>query len=197
MQTTVNRSTSMLSFTHALFNFQLMSKLKNSYSLWLRPTQEQTDDLTKIISKLAHRYRTIPFPPHITLLSGIPTDLETINKTWKKISEQHQGFDIALEEVAYTDLYFKNLFIHARTEKQLKKLYEDVSNRFKRSIHEEYSPHVSLLYGKLALKTQQGLKKELDGNYPKKFSCQRLDIYNITNKESEWHLIESYTLSRP
>ena len=174
-----------------------MNKINNSYSLWLRPAQEQINDLTKIISKLAHRYRTIPFPPHITLLSGISADLDTINKTCKEIIEKQQGFDITLEEIVYTDLYFKNLFIHARTESRLIKLHEDISNRFKHSMHKEYLPHVSLLYGKLDTKTQQALKKELVGNYLKKFSCQRLDIYNTNSKESEWHLIEPYTLPRP
>lgn len=174
-----------------------MTKLKNSYSLWLRPAQEQADDLTKIISKLAHRYRTIPFPPHITLLPSVSANLDAINKTCKKITEQHQSFDIALEEIAYTDLYFKNLFINARTEDRLIKLHEDITSRFKHSTNEAYSPHVSLLYGKLAQKMQQALKKELNGSYPIKFSCQRLDIYNTTRKENEWHLMESYTLSRP
>ncbi len=172
-----------------------MNTLKNSYSLWLRPAQEQIDELTKIISKLAHRYRTIPYSPHITLQSSIAADLDTIKNICKKVIENHQAFDIALEEISYTDLYFKNLFINAQKDIPLIKLHEDINRKLKHSIHEDYSPHVSLLYGKLDSKTQQALKKELDGNYLNTFSCQRLDIYNTTSKENKWHLIESYNLT--
>lgn len=172
-----------------------MTKIKSSYSLWLRPTQEQIDGLTKIISRLAHRYRTTPFPPHITLLSSISTDLATINRACKKAVDNYHAFDIGLEEISYTNLYFKNLFINARTEGQLIKLHEDITDRLNYCMNEKYSPHVSLLYGALDEKLQQTLKKELDGNYINKFNCQRLDVYNTTTKENQWHLIESYTLA--
>lgn len=172
-----------------------MTQQEKSYSLWLRPTQAQIDDLTKIISGLAHRYRTNPFPPHITLLSSISSDLNTISKFCKQIIEERQTFDIRLEEISYTDAYFRNLFIITRLEKPLINLYEITKTKFRCNTSEIFMPHVSILYGTLDTKTQQALKKELDGNYPNKFSCQRLDIYNTTGKESEWHLIESYPLN--
>ena len=172
-----------------------MTKLNNRYSLWLRPAQDQIDEMTKIISMLAHRYRTLPFPPHITLLSSISNDLDTLTKVCKSVTEKTKRFDIALEEISFTDVYFKNLFINARTETQLLKLHKNISNKLKHSIYEVYLPHVSLLYGKLDAKTQQALKNELEGNYLNTFSCQRLDIYNTTRKENEWHLIQSYNLT--
>lgn len=172
-----------------------MTKQENSYSLWLRPAQEHIDDLTKIISKLAHRYRTLPFPAHITLLSSITTDLNSLNTICKSVAEKQKIFDIALEEVAFSDVYFKILFINARPEKELLNLHEILSNKLNHDRHEDYLPHISLLYGMLDEKTQQALKKELDGSYLKTFNCQRLDIYNTTHKESEWHLIKSFNLT--
>ena len=172
-----------------------MTKQENSYSLWLRPVQTQIDELTKIISRLAHRYHTAPFPPHITLLPSITAPTDTIKKTCGQIIERHQAFDIRLKKIACTQEYYRNLYILAETETTLIKLYEDAKTLLKHENNECFMPHVSLLYGKLEIEKQKILKAELKSSISKVFSCQRLDIYNTTGKESEWQLIESYNLA--
>lgn len=173
-----------------------MIKQKNNYSLWLRPSQSQIDELTKIISRLAHHNRGVLFPPHITLLTSISASRNTITNICTQIIEQHSAFDITLEEIAYTDMYFRNLYILARLESSLISLYEDSKKRLNHTTNEVFIPHVSLFYGKLDVKKQQALKEELTNNYSKVFSCQRIDLYETTGKESEWHLIKTFYLKK-
>ncbi|QMU62595.1 MAG: hypothetical protein GKR92_13150 [Gammaproteobacteria bacterium] len=173
-----------------------MKKQENSYSLWLRPSQTQIDELTRIISGLSHRYRTTPFPPHITLLSNITAPINAVEKACRKIIERHQAFDIELKEIAYTKDYYRNLYILAKTETLLTSLYEDCKTTLSKVTDDTFMPHLSLLYGKLDAKKQQALQKELNGSYAKTCSCQRLDIFNTTKKTSEWHLVNSYYLSK-
>ena len=173
-----------------------MTNQKNSYSLWIRPSQTQIDELTKIISRLSHHYRTTPFPPHITLLSNFTAPINTIDKTCRKFIERHQAFDIELKEIAFTQDYYRNLYILTKTETLLTTLDEDTKNTLSSETDAIYMPHVSLLYGKLDEKKQHTLKEELKGSYANTYSCQRLDIYNTTNKVSEWHLAKTYYLSK-
>ncbi|MEJ2114977.1 MAG: hypothetical protein P8X88_02770 [Gammaproteobacteria bacterium] len=169
-----------------------MTKQESSYSLWLRPTQLQIDELTKIISMLAHRYRRAVFPPHITLLSGIKTNLGTITKVCEQIIEPFPALNIKLDNIAYTDEYFRNLYILAKPEEPLMSLYEDIKKQLNCNSSNIFMPHVSLLYGNLNIKQQRLLSKELTNSYPKVFSCERVDIYNSTGKESEWYLVDSF-----
>lgn len=173
-----------------------MTNQKNSYSLWIRPSQAQIDELTKIISRLSHRYRTTPFPPHITLLSNVTAPINTIDKTCRKLIELHQAFDIALKEIAFTQDYYRNLYILTKADTLLTTLYEDTKNMLSGETDDIYMPHISLLYGKLDAKKQHSLKEELRGSYANTFSCQRLDIYNTTNNVSEWRLVKTYYLPK-
>ncbi len=171
-----------------------MSKQEHRYSLWLRPSQYQIDELTKIISALAHRYGTLPFPPHITLLPSIPLNLENIEEVCIKIAGQHQTLEIALTEIAFSEHYYRNLYILAHLDEKLSNVYQQCKKLFNVEVNEIYMPHVSLVYGELNCTQQQSLQKELANLYPKKINCDRIDIYDSTGNESQWHLIKSFNL---
>ncbi len=166
----------------------------NRYSLWLRPSQYQIDELTKIISTLAHRYRTTPFPPHITLLPSITLNPENIKQVCNKIIEQHYSLEITLTDIGFSEHYYRNLYILAHLDEKLSGLYQQSKKLFNIEVNETYMPHVSLIYGELSRTQQQSLQKELANSYPKKIICDRIDIYDSTEKESQWHLIKSFNL---
>ena len=171
-----------------------MIKQENSYSLWLRPSQSQIDELTKIISRLSQQYRSTSFPAHITLLHSIAANTDTITEVCEKIIERYSTFNIALEEIAYSEAYFRNLYILTKPERKLTNIYEDTKYQLEHDTNEAYMPHVSLHYGKLEKKKQQALKEKLANSYPNLFSCQRINLYNTTGKESDWYLIDSFHL---
>ena len=173
-----------------------MIKQENGYSLWLRPKQKEIDELAKIISELSHHNRSIPFPPHITLLPSIPANADTISKICKQIIELHSTFNIALDEIEYTKTYFKNLYILAKSQQHLIYIYYDVKKRLEFNTTDVFIPHVSFFYGKLATQKLRILKEELRNRYPKVLHCRRLDLYNTTGIESEWHLIDSFKLKK-
>ena len=162
------------------------------YSLWLRPEQKQINELTEIVSDLAHRYRTQPFPPHITLLSRIPADIDTIKQACKKIVEQTQVFEIPLWKIDYTEAYYRNFFILAEHTSSLINVHECAKKLLNFTSDEEFIPHVSLLYGKLDIETKKSLKEQLEDTYPRILNCNRLDFYNSSGNESDWHVVESY-----
>ena len=169
-----------------------MSEYDASFSLWLRPEQRQIDELTEIVSDLAHRYCTQPFPPHITLLSSISADITTIRQACKKIVDQTLEFEIPLQKIDYTEAYYRNFYILAEFTSPLLTIYEYAKKLLSFANAEKYMPHVSLLYGDLDIETKESLKKRLEGAYPQTLNCNRLDLYNCSGTVSDWLLVESY-----
>ena len=171
-----------------------MIKQETSYSIWLRPSQAQIDELTNIISRLSHRYRSIVFPPHITLVPNISAPIDSIKKVCGQIVEEYQAFDITLNEITYSNKYFMNLYVLAELNNSLKSLHKETEMKLNTNTSEAFTPHISLMYAKPDIKRQQALKEELENKHPKIFSCQRIDIYNSTGKENEWYFVAAYPL---
>lgn len=169
-----------------------MTGSEHGYSLWLRPTQTQTDELTQIISRLAHDYGTEPFSPHVTLLSKITAQLSVIKQVCQKIVGKTQKFDLPLQNIGYTEAYYRNFFILAKPVQVLLELRAFSETALAYNTNEDFMPHLSLLYGDLDSKTKHELKQELEGTYPKTLRCSRLDLYDTRGKVSNWSLVESY-----
>lgn len=173
-----------------------MAEVKQKYSLWLRPTQTQIDEFNKIISELSHRFHTTPFPPHITLLSGLVYELGSLNHLCEEIYDEMHSFDIPMQGIAFSPEYYRNFFIKAEPTSTLLALYNKAKLKLKCAENEEYMPHVSLLYGELDIKTKLQLIKDLEDHYTKIFSCKRLDIYNCSGDIVDWFMVKSYELPR-
>lgn len=173
-----------------------MTKNEHRYSLWLRPAQTQIDELTQIISRLAHDYETAPFPPHATLLSKTTAQLSTIKQACKKIANKTQGFDLPLQKIGYAETYYRNFFILAEPVQTLSEIYMHAKEALAYEVNENFIPHLSLLYGSLDLKTKRKLKQELEGTYPAMLHCQRLDLYDTSGKVADWSLVESYVFTK-
>ncbi len=168
-----------------------MSNDEVKYSLWLRPEQSQLDDYTQIISELAHRNQTKVFPPHITLIAGISKPLELIESACESITSKSVVFEISFTEICYTEEFYKAFFIDAVLSEKLNTLYSQ-SVELLQLNHQQYLPHLSLLYGNISEAKKEKLKMECDNKYPNPLTCSRLDIYNTTGEIPSWYLINSY-----
>lgn len=164
--------------------------------MWLRPKQEQANELAQIISRLARDYGTPPFPPHVTLLPVIAARSDTIRRVCKKIADTMREFEIPLQGIDYTETYHRNFFILAAPVPALTDLYERTKKVLACKTDEHFMPHLSLLYGSLDLKTKCGLKEEIEGTYPATLHCQGIDLYDIGGDVADWSCIGSYEFAR-
>lgn len=162
------------------------------YSLWLRPTLTQIDEYGLIISQLAHKYDSVPFQPHITLLSGLSGNLKRLKNSCAKIVSSTKKFDITCNNISYTNEFFRNFFILVNLRDELDKLYETTLQEFAYTPEDDYMPHVSLYYGKLNIDTKKKLVAELEHKYPHVFKLERLDLFETSGNIAEWNLLESY-----
>lgn len=166
--------------------------MSEKYSLWLRPIQNQIDEYGLIISQLAHEYDSVPFPPHITLISGLSDDLNRLIKVCEKIVTSTKKFNIPCKKISYADEFYRNLFILTDLDSNLDQLYEKSLQELSYTPKEKFLPHVSLYYGNLNLNIKEKIAKDLENSYPKVFNLERLDIYEHSGEIIEWYLVESF-----
>ena len=80
-----------------------MSTTKKSYSLWIEVKSKEIND---VIARLAHKYETQTFLPHITLLSLFEVDdekdLDRIVENLKDIAKDVEPFEIPLQKTITT-----------------------------------------------------------------------------------------------
>ena len=128
------------------------------------------------------------------MLPRLTLQLKSVEQACEKIIDQIHSFEIPMQNITYTQEFYRNLFILAEPTSTLTMLHEDFKTELALETNEDFIPHVSLLYGDLDLNTKECLKEELKERYPKIFRCVRLDIYNSTGEIDEWYLVKSYKL---
>ena len=148
------------------------------YSLWLRPEGETANKLRALIAKLATQYGTSVFEPHITYLGDLNLSKEEALLKTFQISSQLRPFIAELNELDYTENYFRCVFIKAKKTKFLKEIA---------------MPHLSLIYGNLSIEVKKKIIAEL-GSLSFKLKINSIYLTNSSRftKIKDWKVLAEF-----
>jgi hypothetical protein len=146
-------------------------------SLWLMPEGGVGDRLRALIGELARRHRTPAFPPHLTLLVGIPGPEE---------ARSLGPITIRLREVAASDEYFRCVFVQAEPTKALRGAHVDARAAFGGAAPTLFLPHLSLIYGRLGPPERAAVLLELGGTLELAFEASRLHVFRTQGPPRAW-----------
>ncbi|MBN2545625.1 MAG: hypothetical protein JXB50_07505 [Spirochaetes bacterium] len=168
--------------------------MNNKYSIWLMPEKITFKYFYTIIKNISKEYKSLVFPPHITILGNIiPSDFKQIEKQSILFTENIQSIRINVDKPEIGNNYFKALYLKIKKNNELLQLYQTAKKYF---IHKDsnFYPHLSLYYGYL----NKRLKKEIIIKYDflkiKNFICNQIYIYQTAGKVLNWKLIYNYSL---
>jgi hypothetical protein len=133
-----------------------------SYSVWAIPSSKTEPRLTSLITSLAGKHSTVTFPPHITLLGDIRTDLgqgkveEAVEKALRSsspsffvgtaaASESSQHLSVRFARAAAGSLFYRCVYALCELEPALVAANASLQAAFGHD--ESFMPHLSLLYG--------------------------------------------------
>lgn len=122
-------------------------------ALWLspRPSSSADTSLRNLLQSLSNTHQTPSFAPHVTLLTGIPTDtpLEPLLATLKQAVEGVQPFQLQYSELGTHGTFFQYLFAGVVLSPELLDLRRRVQAALTPSAGPDtvYFPHLSLMYG--------------------------------------------------
>ncbi|GAA5942783.1 hypothetical protein JCM10213_002947 [Rhodosporidiobolus nylandii] len=194
-------------------------------ALWLTPASSAVEtDLASLISSLSVAHSTPAFSPHVTLISGIPSDtsipailsqLATAVSAWRASHQPplHLGLG-ALGSHASQGLFFQYLFSKILPTPELLALRQAARASFfpaRKAEEDDYFPHLSLAYGEDSEKDgrsveaimrelmEKGEVKQVGGE---KWSVQGVDGLGVTEitvvrcdgKAEQWQTLGSVPL---
>ena len=132
-------------------------------SLWLVPQEPDLSHFQGIINRLAHRFGTLPFCPHVTLYSGPMA--QGANGLW--------GLDVDLQQVcaslsakplvlevqklSHEPRFAKTLYVQLGQSPALTHQVQHLVATIPQAPEYRLDPHISLLYHRLDATTKQAL----------------------------------------
>jgi len=166
---------------------RVMYYKKEVYSLWLMPTGRTRDDLQRLIVDLSKKHSTPRFEPHVTLIGEIQSPVSELKSKTEKLATLIEPLEIKLREVAYLNQFFRCMFIKAEKTKALMNARSIACTELAQDNDKNYMPHLSLMYGDLALSTKLGVIQEIGKELAVDFGITDFHLYYTGGQPIEWH----------
>ncbi|OGD54692.1 hypothetical protein A3J78_01495 [Candidatus Beckwithbacteria bacterium RBG_13_35_6] len=167
--------------------------MAEKYSLWILPTDKLKSSLEDVIKKLAKKYNSSLFEPHLTLIGGFNSSLNEIKQGTKKLAYLIKPFIIKTGEISFSTTYYQNVFLRVKSSACLMDVNLKAKKIFKLE-NDIFMPHISLLYGNQSLKIREQAVSRI--KIPEaKFIADKIIVVPSIPDPKEWkHLVE-YNLS--
>ncbi len=168
----------------------------NGLSLWLMPEGDARARLSGWIDRLAVRFGTERFPPHLTLLSGLLAREEAAAAALGELAAGLAPFTVRLDSVDGRDERFLCLFVRAVPGPALHAAHAAAARAFDREPEAGYLPHVSLVYGRLGPQQKVEVTREVRSDVSVRFEANRVHLWRTQGPVVDWCEIGSFALGR-
>ncbi|MEQ8753916.1 MAG: cyclic phosphodiesterase-like protein [Coleofasciculus sp. G1-WW12-02] len=135
--------------------------LNTKISFWLIPSAAYRPFFQEIINSLSKAHNSPNFEPHVTMYSGDYTADESVDELIETAVKNVSGFMLDMEQLGYTDLYTKTLFVQFKPSAILTQVSETLRHNSAKPSDYVLSPHLSLLYQHLDQAVKEKLATEL------------------------------------
>lgn len=130
-----------------------MSGKRSEYSLWLLPGADGQQRLTALIARLANRFATQPFIPHVTIQGDLMMPLAAVSRVAESIAKDRPAQRWRVAAVEGSEHFFRSLYLRfdeTTAYTGCKKVMQEASGT---ADGLSLFPHLSLAYG---LSDEQG-----------------------------------------
>lgn len=150
------------------------------------PEGAPRERLAGLIDRLADRHRSERFPPHLTLLAGVPGPRRDVLSRAATAAARLAPLELQLGGVDGRDEHFRCLFARVTPSAPLLATHEAAARAFGREREPAYLPHLSLLYGALPAEEKQRLAREIDCEVDLLFQARSLHVWRTEGPVAEW-----------
>ena len=164
------------------------------YSLWLMPTGDVCDLLSRIIKRLSVELGAPEFSPHVTLLGGLVGPRSELIGQSARLAAGLRHFVIRLEEIDFLEEYFRCLFVRAALTRPLRKAHRAACQEFGHTREPAFMPHLSLLYGDFPRSLKERVMAEIGPRLDAQFKVRSLHLYRTHGEPRHWRRVASFGL---
>jgi 2'-5' RNA ligase len=166
-------------------------------SLWLVPDGEVGRQLAGWIDRLAERFRSERFAPHVTLLSGLSLEPAQAEAAVAHVAAELSPFTVRLDGVDGREEHFRCLYALAVADEPLRAAHAAASRAFGREPQADFLPHLSLVYGRLLPEQKHAVAHEAGPEVSLRFLAGQLHLWSTQGAVCEWREQAVVPLGRP
>ncbi len=167
-----------------------------AYSLWLLPEPEALEALTDVVARLAPRFATRAFAPHVTVQGDLALRLHDVVARTAALAATCEAPLMRVRGIEMGDHYFRAFYLALEWpgfDAMLARSAAAFGTR------EGLSPfaHLSLAYGTLAPDARRVLAREFAGQVPGEIRFDRLAV-TLSGKSvniASWRVLHAFTLA--
>jgi 2'-5' RNA ligase len=163
-------------------------------SLWLMPEGSVRDRLAALVGRLATRLGTEPFPPHVTLLSGIADAEDDVLRAAAALAPALPPLGLSLGPVLGGEEHFRCLFVRLAADEAIRSAHAAAARAFGREPDPAFLPHLSLVYGALPPETKRRLAVEVADEVAVSFEAARLHVFRTEGRAGDWREVAAFRL---
>jgi hypothetical protein len=135
--------------------------MNTKISFWLIPSAAYRPFFQEMINSLANAHDAPRFEPHVTIYSENYTVDESVDQLIETAVKNVPGFMLDIDQISYTDLYTKTLFVQFHPSAILTQISETLRRNSAHPSNYVLNPHLSLIYQHLDQAIQTKLATEL------------------------------------
>ena len=168
--------------------------INKGYWVWGLFPYKETILLNEIKAKVQIKLKSPVFETHITLAGpylhidkSFLYKLKTFGKSNSQIILDIDGYDFKQE-------IFKSFYISIKKTRNLKELRKNIYDLNQFDLVNNYSPHISLSYGKHKIKEKKMLISKLP-ELKKTIKISRIALVEVNEDINLWQVLESFDLN--
>jgi 2'-5' RNA ligase len=150
--------------------------------------------LSQHILRLAQRYGTPPFEPHVTLAGGLWGPLDKVRSLTRELASSLHPFPVLTGLPAGEDVFFRALYLTVRRSRPLMRANRLAADLFSLP-RLPYRPHVSLLYGDLSARRKAAIIEQLQSVDFPSFETRSLHVVDTARPVLEWRELGEFPLA--
>ena len=161
--------------------------------VWGQFDNHSMTELTRIKGKVNKILDGPQFEPHLTLSGPLDLINKNVRKSLTKIANEKPQVRIYSEGIKTDSLFYQSMFIKIKEDKELLSLKKIIDSNLG-LFSKEFSPHISLFYGKEKKERKKKIIKEIDG--PTNLVLSSICLVDVNEEIDSWNVIESYQLKK-
>jgi 2'-5' RNA ligase len=158
------------------------------------PDGEPGERLGAWIDRLADRFRTERFPPHVTLLSGLSGDEADLAGRTRVAAAALAPVPVHLDTVDGRDETFRCLFVRAVEPAPLAAAHARAAEAFGRAADPTFLPHLSLVYGRLPEEAKRDVAHEAAPDLDVRFEARVLHLWTTADPVPSWRELAAFPI---
>ncbi|KNC46215.1 cyclic phosphodiesterase [Thecamonas trahens ATCC 50062] len=174
----------------------------SGYSLWLVPPEPVAASFAATIVEASAEVNTPPFPPHVTLLGGLPESVTEADarRGCEAIAAAVGPYEMVVTGVdVLPDSMFRCVFLRIDPTADVLAAFETAKTALAVADVDKYAgymPHLSLVYADIDLESRERMAAAIGPKHDgESFTVSRLELWDTAGVHSEWSMVAAYELA--